>query len=250
MELLNCDIAYSVYKSKNYNLFKFIKSNRDISKTHVEKLVTQIEADYEFPPIIVKPNGEILDGQHRFTALKQCGKPIEFIIRNEIKQDTLQKSNQFVSKWNLKDHINFFSLEGNEDYQELDKDIQYTNMTPATAARIIGTTGKVSTSTGIPKGIFKITSKDDAYNFYDDVYIRIKLEKVPDKIILSLKRLYDLGIDNKLLVNSTNVLLDELLLMSKHQKIIEHIAKLYNKNCDKEDKIIMEYSKNGSLLLK
>lgn len=249
MNLLNCETAYSVYKTDNYDLFKFIESNRTISKTHVGKLAQQITDGYEMPPIIVKPNGEILDGQHRFEALKILEHPIEFIIKNEIKQDTLQKSNTLVSKWTTKDHINFHMREGNEHYKELKEFMEYSELGAVAAARTLGTVDGRSTGQGIVNGKFRVTNKEDAYTFIDDVLIKVRANRPTDKIVHAVRKVYNVGIDNKRLVNCVNALYEELELINKIPLMAERIAVLYNKDLQKAERIKISKQTNGDVKL-
>lgn len=249
MSLLNCETAYSVYQTNDYDLFKFIESNREVKKKHVENLVQQIRDGYELPPIIVKPNGEILDGQHRYTALKQCEQPVEFIIRNEIKQDTLQKSNTLVSKWSPHDHINFHMREGNENYKELKDFIEYSELGVVTAARLLGRVDSKATTQGIIDGQFIVTNKEDAYNFIDEVLIRVRTSKPTDKIVHAIRKVYNAGVDNKRLVNCVNAIYEELELINKIPIIAERIATLYNKDLPKSQRIKISKQTNGDVKL-
>lgn len=249
MNLLNCETAYNVYTTDNYDLFKFIESNRAVSKKHVSKLAQQIADGYEMPPIIVKPNGEILDGQHRYEALRELGDPIEFIIRNEIKQDTLQKSNTLVSKWTPKDHINFHMREGNENYRELKEFIEYSELGVAAAARLLGKVESKSTTQGIVNGQFIVTNKEDAYTFIDDVLIKIRAEKPTDKIVYAIRKVYNVGIDNKRLVSCVNAIYEELELINKIPIMAERIATLYNKDLPKSQRIKISKQTNGEVRL-
>lgn len=247
MELLNCETSYSVFTTEKYELFKFIDSNRKVKKSHVEKLKQQLREGYELPPIIVKPNGEILDGQHRFTALKEMGEPIEFIIRNQIRQDTLQKSNTLVSKWSTYDHINFHMKEGNAHYKELKDFIEYSELGVGTAARILGKTVSRSVTVGVIEGNFTVTSKEDAYAFIDEVLIKVRAERPTDKIVHAIRRIYNVGVDNERLVNCVNAIYGELELINKIPVIAERIAMLYNKDLPKAEKIKIKKQTNGDI---
>lgn len=249
MNILNCETAYNVYTTDNYDLFKFIESNRTVKKAHVNKLAQQITEGYEMPPIIVKPNGEILDGQHRFEALRELGDPIEFIIRNEIKQDTLQKSNTLVSKWTPKDHINFHMKEGNENYKELKDFIEYSELGVVTATRLLGKVDCKATTQGVVDGQFVVTNKEDAYAFVDEVLIKIRASKPTEKIVQAVRKVYNVGIDNKRLVNCVNALYEELELISRIPAMAERIATLYNKDLPKSERIKNSKQTNGDVKL-
>ncbi|MBO3062749.1 ParB N-terminal domain-containing protein [Mammaliicoccus fleurettii] len=255
MKLLNCEKAFSVFKTNDYKLFGFIDSNRKPKQKHIDSLIEQIEEGYELPPIIVKPNGQILDGQHRYLALKHKKKPIEFIIREDVKQNILQRSNSLVSKWTTSDHIRYHIEEGNEHFKKLQDFIDYSELSTATAARLIGKvkidrTKKItSLSKALQEGNFLITNEEDAYQFVDEVLMKIRMESPNSKIVNGIRNLYNLGVDNKLLVNVINALEEEILLLNKESKITDRLVTLYNKQCHKDDKIKVKYNKSGHPLL-
>ena len=84
-------VAYSVYETSEYEDFKFLEENRDISNNHVDRLAESITAGYTFPPLIVDEGMNVVDGQHRLKAHQKTGKPVQFIIQRDMKENTLQK---------------------------------------------------------------------------------------------------------------------------------------------------------------
>ena len=63
-----------IQETRNYDIFKFVKGNREINRSHVKRLKEKISRrDLKEIPILVgslDKNGKypIYDGQHRFTA--------------------------------------------------------------------------------------------------------------------------------------------------------------------------------------
>ncbi|MFT2142273.1 ParB N-terminal domain-containing protein [Mammaliicoccus sciuri] len=255
MTILNCERAYSVFTTNDYSLFSFIASNRKPKQMHINSLVEQIEEGYVLPPIIVKENGQILDGQHRYLALKEKNKPIEFIVREDVQQNILQRSNSLVSKWSTMDHIQYHTKEGNEHYKKLLEFIKYSELTITPAARLIGKAkldrnkNITSFNKALQEGYFEITNEEDAYQFIDDVLMQIRMETPNNKVINSIRNLYNLGVDNKLLVTVVNALEEEIALLSKESKITDRLVNLYNKRCHKDDKIKVKYNKAGAPML-
>ncbi|WP_274311824.1 ParB N-terminal domain-containing protein [Staphylococcus hyicus] len=249
----NCEVVYNVYQTSQYDLFTFINSNRTPNKSHVEKLKLQILEGYEMPPIIVRENGDILDGQHRYLALLELEKPIQFMIKTHIKKDVLQKSNSLVSKWSIMDHINYYRIENNEDYQQLYDFIEYSGLGASNAAKLLGSAKNKNRTTSMSKvienGDFYVTNKEDAYQFVDEVLIRLRMEKPTNKIFNALRAIYNLGINNKLLVNVVNALEDEIVLINHTNKILKKIVDTYNKQADKVDRIKITYNKAGNVML-
>ena len=60
----------SLEKTKNYEIFKIMDCNRELSAANLQKLIGSIKSRnlLEFRPIIVNSKMEIIDGQHRLAA--------------------------------------------------------------------------------------------------------------------------------------------------------------------------------------
>ncbi|MBC8147318.1 MAG: ParB N-terminal domain-containing protein, partial [Bacteroidetes bacterium] len=76
-----------IYKTKNYEKFKFMVGNRPINSAHTAKLIESIKGKYLFNPIIINEKWEIIDGQHRFEAIKQLNLPLYFFINEGYSYD-------------------------------------------------------------------------------------------------------------------------------------------------------------------
>ena len=94
----------SMYESRDYSKFKFIEGNRDLD--HVKKVEKSINSvGYLWQPILVNENYEIVEGQHRFTACKNLGLPIIYIIQPGIGIREVQALNTCSKNWTTKNHI-------------------------------------------------------------------------------------------------------------------------------------------------
>ena len=71
-------------KTKNYEMFEYMDSNRKINAGLVERLVKSIkEIGYiESRPIIVNEDMVVIDGQHRLEACKRLGIPVIYQVSN------------------------------------------------------------------------------------------------------------------------------------------------------------------------
>lgn len=106
-------------ETMNYLQFKTVKGNRDINDSHVKRLAESINKNgYLGYPILVSTNMEILDGQHRFMALKSLEKPIPFEIRSSMDIKDIQALNAVSRTWGIMDYIKSYSELGKEDYQK------------------------------------------------------------------------------------------------------------------------------------
>ena len=88
---MDFEVSDVVYTTTNLNIFKFMDDgNRPVDKKHVNQLKDRLSEKYLRTIIKVNENMNIIDGQHRYTAIKELneenrkkGLPlmsIEFII--------------------------------------------------------------------------------------------------------------------------------------------------------------------------
>lgn len=112
---------YKVYTTKKYDLFVFNAENREVSPKRVEAIKQSIESvGYIRNPIIVNEKFEIMDGQGRFTVLKNAGMPIEFIVEPGIGADEFRALNMRQTNWTVKDFIHSYS-KTKKDYERFSK---------------------------------------------------------------------------------------------------------------------------------
>ena len=60
---------FYVGKTKDYDMFEFLDTNRQPNDRMIKKLMKSIEENGIQIPIIVNKEKQIVDGQHRFWAL-------------------------------------------------------------------------------------------------------------------------------------------------------------------------------------
>lgn len=112
-----------VYKSSDYDSFKFLEANREVKKSQVSKIMTSIDqVGYVVPsPIIVNEKLEIIDGQGRFTALKEKGLPIYYVISSGAGIKECIAMNIGQKNWTTGDYIRSYAARGNSSYMLLQK---------------------------------------------------------------------------------------------------------------------------------
>jgi hypothetical protein len=103
--------------TRNYDLFKFLKGNRPVDEKHVRKLVQSMQQEYLQRPIDVNENYEIIDGQHRFTAIKELNLPLFYVVRKGWTMKQVQVANSNTKAWSVLDVIESQSRLGNIEYQ-------------------------------------------------------------------------------------------------------------------------------------
>lgn len=107
-----------VYKSFDYDKFKFLEANREVKKAQVLKIANSIDqVGYIIPsPIIVNEDLEIIDGQGRFTACKEKGLPIYYVISTGAGVRECIAMNIGQKNWTTNDYIRSYAARGNTSY--------------------------------------------------------------------------------------------------------------------------------------
>lgn len=114
------EIAYSVYTTKDYSIFRRLVGNRDIPESRISKIVASIqEIGWVRNPIVVNEKMEVIDGQGRLTALQRLGMPVEYIIANGASTKECIYMNMNMVNWKLPDFIKSYAEQGNANYQRL-----------------------------------------------------------------------------------------------------------------------------------
>lgn len=120
------EVESMIFKTDKYELFKGSEGNRvnftetpsANSKKNIEDKIKSIRKDGLTYPIIVKEDKSggfvILDGHHRFLALKELGMPIKFMIKNNMTLGEAIESSNSSSKWTKQDDIISGSTRGFE----------------------------------------------------------------------------------------------------------------------------------------
>jgi hypothetical protein len=108
-------------ETKNYELFSMMDNNRQINNGLVKRLKKSIE-DIGFidsRPVIVNESMVIIDGQHRFQALKELGLPIVYSVINIDMNKAMISLNMNQLVWSLGDWIKSYASKGIPCYQTL-----------------------------------------------------------------------------------------------------------------------------------
>jgi len=111
-----------IHETKDYNLFDIVKGNREVNRSHVNRLKDKIRRrDLKELPITVLSKNKsgkfpIFDGQHRYLARSELNKPIRFIVAEKLKADDISIANTDNANWVSKNFLHKFVEKGNEDY--------------------------------------------------------------------------------------------------------------------------------------
>lgn len=121
----NSNLVSEVYSTTDYGWFKFAHGNR--ATDHVQALVSSMREKNVPNAILCNKDGEIIDGQNRFLALKQLGLPILFYIIDDLNIYDVAALNSYGKNWRQIDYIKMWASLGLEEYI---KALQFFEMFP------------------------------------------------------------------------------------------------------------------------
>lgn len=127
-----------IKKTKEYDMFKFREDNRaEIDQLHVLRLKESIEIRnmLELRPIIVNQDFEIIDGQHRLLAAKMLDVEIYYEVQKSLDAQDVILLNT-AKAWKLQDYLNFYCVNGFEEYIKLKNYLNKNNITLTLAINI------------------------------------------------------------------------------------------------------------------
>ncbi len=109
-----------VRKTRDYDRFGFMGPNRDVNRGHIEKLKEAIEMSpklTEVQPILVNEQMQIIDGQHRFMALEELKRPINYVVVPGLTINDARQMNVLHKGWRTDDYARSYALSGDKSYQ-------------------------------------------------------------------------------------------------------------------------------------
>jgi hypothetical protein len=105
-----------VFKTKNYEMFKYLEGNRSINALHLKRLMSSMDEQHLISPIIVNERYEIIDGQHRYEASKALNLPLYYIQIKKYGLSEVQRFNSNQKNFSYEDYLNGYCDLGYEDY--------------------------------------------------------------------------------------------------------------------------------------
>jgi hypothetical protein len=168
-----CKTELQVYESTDYEKFGLRADNRKLDFKKVQRLVKSFnEHGVLFVPAIVNEKLEIIDGQHRWAALKQKYEtegvriPFYFIMLPNYQAKQMITINTIGSNWGKPDYIDHYIANDNKNYILYNEFMQNFPWLNASTAEIIFTgkcDGANSKREIIPTSL---VSKDDLNEFF------------------------------------------------------------------------------------
>ena len=110
-----------VMYEKNYTKFTLFDNNRNINETHVEELISSMRKSGQLMPVVITPNMEVIDGQHRLKACEKLGIPVSYVINKTGNSKQIAVMNNTQKGWKNKDFLKHFSHSGHSNSSEYKK---------------------------------------------------------------------------------------------------------------------------------
>ena len=118
------DSNIKIYKTKDYDKFKFLDHNRKTTNNLVLEECITCHNKLHLNPIIVSKDMEVIDGQHRLRIAKKNRLEVYYVIDQDPEIETVQKLNTGRKNWTLQDYLHHYVSLGIKDYIFLEKIIK------------------------------------------------------------------------------------------------------------------------------
>lgn len=113
----------TVHSTRDYAKFSFDPRNRPVNQDQLETLYDSIEKVnlLHVFPIVVDSKFTVYDGQHRLKVAEALGVPVYYIFDDKVSIDHVTMTTDAVAKWEGKDYLHRWCIEGKQDYLDLQK---------------------------------------------------------------------------------------------------------------------------------
>lgn len=100
----------------NYSIFKMLDGNRRVNQLNLRRIIQSMREKPLVTIIYVNEKMEIIDGQHRFLAMRELGLPINYVLVHGYGIDEVQVLNAIGMNWTKVDYLETYISKGNENY--------------------------------------------------------------------------------------------------------------------------------------
>lgn len=235
----------TVFETKDYSIFKFSNSNRFVS--YREEMLDEARRGI-ISPIIVNEHMVVIDGQNRLYHSKLAGVPVEYIIKEGLKDEDIIRMNTSQKSWTLQNYIESFANQGNKEYIKLVELINHGNYGAASLCQIaINMPASGSVMKVIKNGNFKFHNYEKTLEFLE--FEKDFLEKANVKRKAStINALYELfrrkGVDkNRVIRKTIECNFDKDLKDRKfyHTEAVRSFIDVYNSGLGQNSKSYITY---------
>jgi hypothetical protein len=101
-------------ETKDYAKFSFVESNREINQSNLNKIEKSILEIGIQVPIVVNDSYKVIEGQHRFVALRKNDMVVPYIVSTSAKESEIARL-QESRKWTALDYCRSLASKGCPD---------------------------------------------------------------------------------------------------------------------------------------
>lgn len=225
--------------TKDYLKFHFFEWNRPIERNKVVNFILIFDENRflaEDCVILVDKEFGILDGQHRFLALKESGFPIRYRF-SPLTKDEVIAMNSTGSRWKFSDYAFSYSID-KPDYQIYRSFRQKYGFDSRSSQVMLGGTGDLKGDL-FKKGVFKVKYYSEAVEIAEKItkigeFFKDYKSKEFVGALLKLFKQKDFDFNHFLKNVSKNS--SALKRQSGQKNYLEMIEGIYNKGLGKEKK--------------
>ena len=159
-----------VFSTTKYDMFSFLDANRKLNVRNYSKLINSMKEKQLIIPIIVNEKMQIIDGQHRFTAEKELGLPVYYMIQKGYGIEEVKRANMVSSNWTKEDFMLSHIQTGIDEYVEFKEILDTYGINIADAIALFAfVQNKNQTLAGkiFDNGSFSLAGKDKAIEFLE-----------------------------------------------------------------------------------
>ena len=161
--------------TNDYSMFKFLDGNRQINQLNLNRIIASMRENPLITILIVNEKMEIIDGQHRFLALKELGLPVNYVIAYGYGTDEVSVLNAIGMNWTKTDYLETYVSKGNENYLKFKMfKEKYPKLTFTMCVRLLSGfnshrnsnfNGAIGSSRDFEKGLFVINDLPSAHKY-------------------------------------------------------------------------------------
>ena len=151
-----------IYSSTEYHKFCFLKGNRPIKQSEVDKKISSLEQSGMMVPGLcqeTQPGSQwkfiIMEGQHRFKGCEVLKIPFRFLINNFITLLDIINSNEAQTKWLLSDFLHCWIAQKKEEYLHVQDFLSKYNLPMSLAITLLSGSGNGQSIAQFKKGEFE-----------------------------------------------------------------------------------------------
>ena len=97
-----------VYTTKDYDKFKYIPGNREVSVKAGDSLAASIAEVGLIEPITINEKWQIIDGQRRFKSCEKRGLEVRFILHKGANLKHVKLMNTLNKSWTFENYLNIY----------------------------------------------------------------------------------------------------------------------------------------------